>query len=94
MFFLKEHLLNHHYSWSNDVSSPSLSREPGRRVFDPSNGNQVLLIINFFGKSIGKMSLSEGRKIEDLIVTQLPDDTKSEVSVFNWLRGVYLYYGN
>lgn len=68
--------------------------EPGRRLFDPFNGNQVLYIINFFGKSLGKLTMTDGQKLEELIIRQLPHDIRSELAVFNWLRGVYLYHSN
>ena len=94
MKFLKEHLRNRHYNWKNSSNHLIEATEPNRRLFDRFNGNQVLFIINYFGRSLGKLTLSEGQKIEDLINTQLPENTKSELSVFNWLRGVYLYYSN
>lgn len=83
-----------HYEWSNEVSQSLYMGEPGRRIFDRFNGNQVLYIINFFGQSIGQLTVPDGRQIEQLILSQLPLNTKSEMSVFNWLRGIYLYYGN
>jgi hypothetical protein len=94
MKFLKEHLQNNHYSWENNAIHSLHAIEPDRRVFDRQNGNQVLFIINFFGKSLGRLTLRDGHKIEDLITTELPEQLKSELSVFNWLRGIYLYYSN
>jgi len=94
MVFLKEHLKSDHYNWKEDALHSKYTGEPGRKFFDRFNGEQVLYIINFFGKSLGKLSLRDGRKIEELIFTQLPEDTVSELSVFNWLRGIYLYHGN
>jgi hypothetical protein len=94
MFFLKEHLLSRHYHWLNDAGTSRYMGEPGRRLFDPFNGNQVLYIINFFGKSLGKLTMTDGQKLEELIIRQLPHDIRSELAVFNWLRGVYLYHSN
>ncbi|WP_207512930.1 hypothetical protein [Longitalea luteola] len=94
MKFLKEHLQSSHYSWETISSHSAFTSEPDRRSFDRFNGNQVLFIINYLGSSLGRLTLSHGQKIEELISTQLPQHTKSELSVFNWLRGVYLYYGN
>jgi len=94
MEFLKKHLLSSHYNWENEFNHSLFNNEPDRRSFDRFNGKQVLFLINHFGKSLGRLSLSEGQKIEALIWTQLPPNTKSELAVFNWLRGVYLYYGN
>jgi hypothetical protein len=94
MQFLKEHLRIGHYNWENNSIHSVYASDPDRRIFDRTNGNQVLFIINYFGKSLGRLTLRDGRRIEELISTQLPEYTKSELSVFNWLRGVYLYYGN
>jgi len=94
MLFLKEHLLCRHYNWSTDTGGSKYTGEPGRRLFDPFNGNQVLYIINFFGKSIGMLTVSHGHQLEELMIRQLPAELKSELSVFNWLRDVYLYYGD
>jgi len=94
MFFLKEHLVNNNYEWSDAGRLASNNKSPGRMLFDRMNGEQVLFIINYFCQSIGKLDVTDGRKIEQLITTQLPINTRSEVSVFNWLRGVYLYYSH
>lgn len=94
MLFLREHLHNAYYNWTIGLNHSLQNNEPDRRIFDRSNGYQVLFIINCFGKSLGRLTVKDGREIEDLILTQLPLEIKSELSVFNWLRGVYLYYSN
>ena len=94
MVFLKEHLVNDHYTWPHIEGDVRKMNEPSRRLFDRANGNHILYIINYFGQSIGKQSISFGRDIEELILNQLPADSRSEITVFNWLRGVYLYYAH
>jgi hypothetical protein len=94
MLFQREHLQSDHYSWENNAGHSCFAIGPDRRLFDRSNGNQVLFIINFLGKSLGRLTLSDGHKIEELITKKLPESTKSELSVFNWLRSIYLYYSN
>jgi hypothetical protein len=94
MEFLKEHLHRAHYTWVSNLNHSVYASGPDRRIFDRFNGNQVLFIINYFGKLLGRLSLRDGREIEELIFVQLPEDMKSELAVFNWLRGVYLYSGN
>lgn len=94
MIFLKEHLRKQHYNWTVALLHSTANNEPNRKVFDRFNGFQVLFIINYFGKSLGKLTVTEGIKVEELISAQLPLELKSELSVFNWLRGVYLYYSN
>jgi len=94
MIFLKEHLHNGNYNWALGLNHSVQNNEPDRRVFDRLNGYQVLFIINYFGQSLGKLTVTDGRRIEKLISTQLPGEIKSELSVFNWLREIYLYYSN
>ncbi|HEX5653016.1 MAG TPA: hypothetical protein VFX58_08080 [Chitinophagaceae bacterium] len=86
MPFLKQDLTSDFYNWQPETSI--YTGNPSRRVFDRFNGDQVLFIINYYGSLSGKFSIQEGRRMEELIRNQLPLDLKSEVSVFNWLRGV------
>lgn len=90
MLYLKEHM-TYQYDWLPQTAS-RYTGSPSRRLFDPRNGIQVLFIINSFCQSIGLTSIGDGRKLEELIYTQLPEDMKSELTVFNWLKGIYLYY--
>lgn len=94
MVFSKEHLKRNHYTWQMEIKHTDLTRAPDRRRFYPLNGNQLLYIINFFGISVGKLSVDDGVKMENLLAVGLPAELKSELSVFNWLRGKYLYYWN
>ena len=91
MAFLKEDLLNQHYTWAASVVDGLFKGEPSRRLFDRFSGDQVLYIINSFGRALGNMTLHDGQALEELIRQKLPLDVKSELSVFNWLRGAYLY---
>ncbi|NII26240.1 hypothetical protein HB364_14205 [Pseudoflavitalea sp. X16] len=90
MQYLKEHMA-YQYDWLPHTAS-LYTGSPSRRVFDPRNGIQVLFIINCFCQSIGLTSLTDSRRMEELIYTQLPVEMKSELTVFNWLKGIYLYY--
>jgi hypothetical protein len=91
---LKEDLRKTHYNWTMARNHSIQHNEPDRRVFDRFNGAQVLFLINHFGKSLGRLTITDSLKIEDLISTHLPQELKSEISVFNWLRDVYLYHSN
>jgi hypothetical protein len=86
MAFLKQDLLNQHYSWPDEGAKLAFSGQPSRRSFDRFNGEQVLFMINFYGSLADKFSVEEGRKIEEQILNHLPMEAKSEISVFNWLR--------
>lgn len=94
MDFLKEHLAGHHYHWNTSSNGTAFTGMPGRRLFDPFNGLQVLYIINYFGQSIGLLTLEAGRTLEQMMLKQLPEEIKSEVAVFNWLRVQYLYHSH
>jgi hypothetical protein len=94
MNFLKEHLHNGDYNRAVGLNHSLYNNAPDRRIFDRLNGYQVLFIINYFGQSVGNLTVTDGRRIENLISTQLPGEIKSELSVFNWLRDNYLYYSN
>jgi hypothetical protein len=94
MQFTKEHLLNNHYNWSAKTPHNAVPETPDRRFFDRQNGNQILYIINFFGHSVGNLTIVDGQRIEALISNELPGQLKSEIAVFNWLKGMYLYYWN
>ncbi len=85
MFFAKESLQCEHYNWVNETSLSAYNGSPSRRLFDRFNGDQVLFIINSLASQSEKFTLEEGRDIEQLIINQLPLETKSEISVFNWL---------
>jgi hypothetical protein len=90
MRYIKENLVNQ-YNWPAE-NATMYTGTPSRRIFDRGNGNQVLFIINCFYDSIGLGSANAGQKLEELINTQLPPEMKSELAVFNWLKGIYLYH--
>jgi hypothetical protein len=85
MQFQKEDLKGTHYNWV-DNSNKLILWEPSRRKFDPFNGNQILLLVNFYGTLSEKFTLQEAEKLEQKIMFELPDDAKSEIAVFNWLK--------
>lgn len=89
MVYLKEHLI-HQYEWPVQLQV-NYTGAPSRRLFDRDNGLQVLFIINCFYESLGLTAQHIGEKLEQLIYSQLPLEMKSELAVFNWLKGVYLY---
>jgi hypothetical protein len=87
MKFSKEEL-EYHYTWTDGTQTASLTGSPSRRLFNRFDGNQVLFIINHFARMNADFSQEDGRRIENLIVKQLPLDAKSEISVCNWLETV------
>jgi len=89
MFFYREHLTGELYELPED-KSVGRDNTPGKQLFDRLNGNHLLNMINFFGTSIGSFNIGDGQKVERLL-SKLPVEVKSEIAVFNWLRGKYLY---
>lgn len=90
MIYLKEHLI-HQYEWPAQLQV-NYTGTPSRRLFDRGNGLQVLFIINCFYSSIGLNSTQTGKLLEELIYSQMPAEIRSELAVFNWLKGIYLYH--
>lgn len=86
MHFIRENLMGDHYSWNTNAS---FTGSPSRRLFNRSDGFQVLFIINFLGSLSESFTLQEGRMMEEMIQHKLPSDIRSEMSVFNWLRGIH-----
>ena len=85
MLFSKEHLSGN-YKWTTVPGDSLFTGSPTRRLFDRWNGVQVLFIINSFAALSNNFSIEEGKKIENLITNHLPQDTRSEMSVYNWLK--------
>jgi hypothetical protein len=88
MWFLKEHLLVK-YEWSTDGQQMQYTGSPSRRTFNRYNGNQVLYLINLYGSLSERLTINDGRKMETLLINNLPLDVMSEISAFNWLRNCY-----
>ncbi len=84
MQFQKQDLVGTHYTWNKDQTI--FNGQPSRKSFDKNNGNQVLFLINYYASLADRVSLHEGRIIEQAITLDLPENAKSEVSVFNWIR--------
>ena len=85
MKFLKEHLTGF-YDWKPEAETAIYDGNVTRRLFDRWNGNQVLFVINAFLTNSNDISIARGKIAENLLIERLPLDTKSEVSVLNWLQ--------
>lgn len=88
MLFRREDLLNNHYTWKTDNSKELFAGSASRRRFDRFSGEQVLFIINLCAESVAAFTLAKGHILENMIFNELPMETKSELSVFNWLVSV------
>ena len=80
----KEHLsANNNYSWTDEFV---FDGTPSRRLFDRRNGNQLLFIINLYASEVKGFSETDVTRIEGMLLNQLPEEIKSEISVLKWLQ--------
>ena len=86
MDFAKEHLQGDHYTWNEGTTLSTFQGQPSRRLFNRYDGNQVLFLINALGSATGNLDEESGRRMEALIMHELPLDARSEISVLNWLK--------
>ncbi|MCF3110878.1 hypothetical protein LL912_18985 [Niabella sp. CC-SYL272] len=84
MLFQKQDLVHTGYNWAK--GDHIFKGQPSRRAFDKNNGDQVLFLINFYASLTERFTLREGKIIEQKIHFNIPEEAKSELSVFNWLR--------
>ena len=84
MDFNKEYLCLDVYDWKADPGQVIMG-EPTRRAFDRYNGNQVLLLINYYASMNEGFSIEKGRIIEEKLIGEMPTDIRSEISAYNWL---------
>ena len=85
MNFQKEDLRSSHYYWKEE-DKQLFTGSPASRLFDPSNGEQVLFLINAYAESMHKFSKEDGWHIETILVKELPLVAKSEITVLNWIK--------
>ena len=84
MHLSKEHLSTvNNYSWTDEFV---FDGTPSRRLFDRNNGNQILFIINLYASEVKGFSETDVSRIEAMLINQLPEQIKSEISVLKWLQ--------
>ncbi len=84
MHLSKEHLsTGNNYSWTDEFV---FDGTPSRRLFDRNNGNQLLFIINLYASEVKGFSETDVSRIEAMLIDQLPEQIKSEISVLKWLQ--------
>lgn len=86
MMFVKENLLKTDYVWNDEGKFNLLSDGPTRKRFDQFSGNCMLHIINLYDNCIDKLTVAQAQTIECLIQKELPLETRSEVTVLQWLK--------
>ena len=89
MLFSKEDLFGS-YTWISDSDHSPFTGLPSRRIFDRYSGDQLLFIINTLAALSDSFAIEDVMKIEAKITDQLPMNSQSEISVFNWLKSQVL----
>ena len=71
------------YSWNTSASCKSLTGTPDKSLFNKTEGNELLYIVNFlpFVEDICDLE-----RVENLIRNYMPLNIKSQIDVFNWLE--------
>ena len=85
MLFSKEDLSGN-YIWTLDSEHSPFRGVPSRRIFDRYSGDQLLFIINSLAVLSDSFAIEDVIKIEAKITDELPMNSQSEISVFNWLK--------
>ena len=89
---MKEHLQGDYYEWNAGGNAHFMKElTPTRNRFDRFDGNCVLHMLNLFNQLVESLTLTDGQRIESLIANELPLTFSSEMSVFNWLKGRFIY---
>lgn len=91
MSFEKKDMDGTWYEWHQSGTEDKYTGTPSRRRFDPSNGYQVLFLINTFASFIDRKAVHDLKRIEHQLYNHLPIGIKSEISVFNWLKSVTVF---
>ena len=74
------------YIWNKENVRIPFTGDASRRVFDRYNGDQMLFVINLYGLLSQTFSIAEGIETENKIMSYMPLEIKSEMSVLQWLK--------
>lgn len=86
MSFSKSNLLYNHYSWTAIAGdNPKISGVPDSTLFNRNEGYEVLYLINNFMNLHKLKEVRSGQKIEKMIKTGLPGDTRGQKNVTEWI---------
>ncbi len=84
--FTKDDLRFQDYLWNTNMDSYKLKDTPDRNLFSPSEGYEVLYMINFAADQLGLKTKEEALLIERLLHDKLPINKWSQVNVYKWLQ--------
>ncbi len=87
MMFCKIDLLEKEYYWNTNLLLSALA--PSAAFFNRFSGVDVLRMMNLFNTLVTALTVSEGQKIEHMLVKEMPLQINNEISVFNWLKAHY-----
>jgi hypothetical protein len=82
----KEELFFQDYTWNTPEDSYKLKGTPDRNLFIPSEGYEVLYLVNHTAEVCGFKTKEEAIMIEKLLRDKLPINKWSQVNVDRWLQ--------
>ena len=86
MSFTKANLQYSHYSWTAlPGDNPKISGVPDSTLFSRTEGYEVVYLINKIMDSQSWVQVATGQKIERMIKSGLPGDTRSQTNVKKWM---------
>lgn len=74
------------YNWNTPSDSYKLKGTPDRNLFIPSEGHEVLYMINFLAAEWGFKTKEEAALIEKILHDKLPISKWSQVNAYKWLQ--------
>ncbi len=85
--FSARNLIYKDYQWTSYINSdPKVSGSPDATLFNSSEGNEVVYLINNLMVLWDYQYSNTGNKIERLIHDKLPAELKSQEEVKNWIE--------
>lgn len=87
ILFSKRNLIYKDYTWTPYLNSnPQVSGKPDSTLFNATEGNEVVYLINILMVLWDYRFSNTGNKIEKLIHDRLPSGIKTQEEVMDWIK--------
>lgn len=91
--FTRTNLLLKDYVWNDyEEGDERVSGSLDNTLFDRTEGNEMLFMINALMELWGLDKAKNGQKIERMIKTYLPYDITSQIAVKDWVKQNWKFY--
>lgn len=74
------------YNWNTPSDSHKLKDNPDRNLFIPSEGNEVLYLVNYAAAELDLKTKEEAAIVEKMLHDKLPISKWSQVNAYKWLQ--------